>query len=904
MDFSMLGAHSPGAWRDWQRRNVEILGATGDVDESTGTGVRISPRTYPLYPEATAVLDGATVRGEAGHVRSGETSKGPERDSLALIDVAIDECGHLYLLTERGDVYRHEPPGRQLARLGCLSDDAGEPRAIAVTEGTLYVAFTDPGAVYAYSRLLGQTKWILEEGIRDPVTFVRDGDDLYLLDAGASPARGHLGRITESATVEPILTGLYDPIDADVDDDGTLYVLEPQLRVTGPDEDPAARDRYLVRRLDGRVLDRPPVPAAETVWIPPEAFRILDTGEPFVPGCLAAGAAGEVLVGVAPGSDSERWLLGYRPDEAAFDYHVRISNGCRVLTTARTRDERRLFTVDGEGRLFGIDAVAATRRDRRTGRFEGYLRTHFDAGTEGTRWHRLTLDAERSTDTAVRLHYRSTDSPPGPASTDPDAERGALRAVTGIGPRTSWRLRRAGIRDLAALVDRDPETIATVLGVEEIAVGLDQVTDWQSQADSLIEDDSVDEGDLQLVDGIGPIRAARLRAADVTTLTAFVSLEPHVVSGLLTRELQAVPVSRVEHWFEQARAILAELPAEPTFAVDGGWTTVSTTSPRDVLLEDATGRYLQVQLDLVGTTDDSPRVASLDASHPRQSYVEELPAIYREQQGDFLERFLALFERIFTDVDAGIDDLTSYLDPRAIPADPGHLEWLGSFLATEMDEGWPTEAKRAFVERAPELYRKRGTRRGLVAALEVYLDHVDVRRPSWDRALRREREHTDRLVERGYLSASEASEELAQLRALAATDEPLVRVVEHAELDCIDDPDVRELYARVISCPEGFLVLCHPALEDAQFRAIGRIVRSQRPAHASGRAVALRHLTVLPGTAGRRGFHSYLGVNSVLESHGFELEDATLGQDTGLGSREPSATLGVRSRLDEDAHVS
>lgn len=910
MDFSVLGPHSAGAWRDWHRRNVEILEEDASAETvgpgATESGVRIATRTYPAYPATTPALENATIRGTASREVSDGTPVHPAPQSLAVVDVAIDQCGHLSLLTETGDSYRYVPDGRVLDRLGCLFAGTGEPKAIAVTEETLYIARTDPGSVHAYSRQLGQTKWILEEGVANPVTFVRDGDDIYLLDWGPHPGRGRLSRIAESAALTPIVTGLYKSIDADFDDAGTLYVLEPQLRSVSDGEESTTTDRYLVRRFDRQALDRPPVPAAETVWIPPGAVRIRATGDRFIPGCLAAGAAGEILVGVAPESEGEKWVLGYRPDEGAFDYHARLSAGCLELVLGRTGDDRRLFVIDGDRQLYGIEPVAATRRDHGTDRFEGYLRTHFDAGTDGTHWHRLRLEAAQTRDTGIRLHYRTTDTPPGePAPIDPDAERGALRTVSGIRPRTAWRLRRAGIPDLAALVDRDPETIATILSVEERTVGTDLVDDWQTQAESLIEDGTGDESNLQRIDRIGPIRESRLREGGITTLSEFVSLEPHVVSGLLTRGLQPVPVDRVEEWFDQAKTVLEGIPDEPTFAVDEEWTTVSTSNPRDVLLEGATGRYLHVQLELVGTTYESPRVASLDASYPRRTYAEELPAVYREQGGDFLERFLALFEGVFTDVDAGIGDLTSYLDPSSIPAEPGHLEWLGSFLATEMDEGWPTAAKREFVERAPELYRKRGTRRGLLAALEVYLKHVDVRRPSWERALTRERQRLDRLVDRGYLSEREATEAMDQLETLSASDdEPLVRVIEHAELECIDDPAVRDLYSRVISCPEGFLVLCHPRLGDEQFRAIGRIVRSQRPAHASGRAVALRHLTVLPGTDGERGFHNYLGINTVLESHGFDLEDATLGQDTRLESREPQATLGVRSRLDEDARIS
>lgn len=892
MEFSVFGPHSAAAWRDWQRRNVEV---------ADGAGARIATRDGSVYLDPTRVLGESTGRaGDAG-ARSAADAGPTAADAAApdVIDVASDDCGHQYILAGNGDgeVYHHVPGDGVVDRLDCLFADGGEARAVAATAETLYVARGEPAAVYAYSRELGQVRWIRRDGVVDPVTFVRDGADLYLLDRGDRPGTGRLVSVDGAAGVEPVVTGLYEPVDAAVDDDGSLYVLEPQL---GGDE-----EGFLVRRVDRRALDRPPVPAAGTVWIPPGAFRIRDTGEPFVPACIAVGAGGELLAGVAPDAGGERWLLGYRPDAAAFEYHARFPQGCLVLSPVRAAGRRRLFVVDGRRRLFGLDATEATRRDRATGGFEGALRTRLDAGERGTQWHRLRLDVERETDTAVRLHYRATDdATPEPVAVGPGTVRGRLQEIDGIGTRTAWRLRRAGVTDLAALAERSPETVATILGVEEIRVETDKVRDWQTEAASL-RDDGAEESALEEVDGIGPVRASRLRAGGVGTLAEFVSLDADVLAALLGRELRSVSTNRTEQWIETARERLAELPGEPDFRVDDDWTTVATSDPRDVLLEAATGRYLWVQLDLVGTAYDSPAVRSLDASYPRQSYLRELPAVYREDEASsaFLERFLALFEGVFTDLEAGIDELTGYLDPAG--AAPEHLSWLGSFLATEADDGWPTAARREFVDRAPELYRKRGTRRGLLEAIELYLDHVDVERRSWERARRRERDRLDGLVERGYLSSAERAETLERHAELAESDDgPLVRVLERGELECIDDDDAGEFYSRLVGCPGGFLVLCHPALDDAHVEAIGRIVRSQRPAHASGRAVALRQLTVLPGAEGARGAHSYLGINTALRSPEFELEEATLGRETRLGSREPHAALGLRARLDEDARIS
>lgn len=923
MEFPRRGSHSPAAWREWRRRNVEVIDSSSGADRSHAnsnrstvstpeTRVRIATEDHPVYLEPTPILENATIRRLAPSDGSSGTPPNPSDGSLAVVDVAIDSCGHRFLLTDDGEIYRHVPEERTLTPLGCLFRGGGDPRAVAVTETTLYVARGEPAAVHAYSRELGQTRWIIEADVDDPITFVRDRGDLYLLDAGGRRGDGTLSRIHRRGGLEPIVTGLYEPIDADVDTDGSLYVLEPQLR-----GDPEVGSRFLIRRLDRRVLDRSPVPAAETVWIPPDAFRIRATGERFVPGCLAVGAPGELLVGVAPGSDSEHWLLGYRADAAAFDYHSRFPEGCLSLSLDPSCGDRTLLVVDGTRRLFGVDPSEATRRDRVTGGFEGFLRRRFDAGEDGTQWHRLSLAIDYATDTEIRLQYRATDvdpwtrpvaagsSPAGsPHSTrfDPDAERGDLLEIDGIGPRKAWRLRQAGIADLAALADSDPRTIATILSLEEIQVGRRQVREWLTRAESLLadyavdgtDDDAVDGTELELVDGIGPVRASRLRAAGVADLAELVALDVDLISALLTRELRTVSTARTGAWIKDARKRLRELPEEPTFATGEEWTTVSTTRPQDVLLEGATGRYLQVQLRLVGTEGSSPTVTSLDASYPRQSYLEELPAVYREdeQTSAFLERFLALFERIFTDVDAGIDDLTSYLDPAGIPAEPGYLDWLGDFLAAEIDETWPDAATREFIDRAPELYRKRGTRGGLQATIDLYLSHVDVDRAAWDRVL-------------SIGDGSHTVEEPVDGDQSATRPIRLVRVIEHAELDCLDDGDVRVPYDRLISCPQGFLVLLHPCLDAEHVRTIGRIVRHQRPAHASGRAVALRPLTVLTGTErGERGFHTYLGVNTVLPSREFTLEEATLGQETVLGDREPDGSLGEHSRLDEDARLS
>ncbi|MEL7037566.1 MAG: phage tail protein [Cyanobacteria bacterium J06592_8] len=93
----------------------------------------------------------------------------------------------------------------------------------------------------------------------------------------------------------------------------------------------------------------------------------------------------------------------------------------------------------------------------------------------------------------------------------------------------------------------------------------------------------------------------------------------------------------------------------------------------------------------------------------RSPYINFLPQIYREI--DFVGRFLKIIETTFHPDVLILDTLWAYLDPLTAPQD------LLPFLAHWV--GWPLEAnltleqQRRLIRNALEIYRWRGTRRGL-----------------------------------------------------------------------------------------------------------------------------------------------------------------------------------------------
>ncbi len=113
---------------------------------------------------------------------------------------------------------------------------------------------------------------------------------------------------------------------------------------------------------------------------------------------------------------------------------------------------------------------------------------------------------------------------------------------------------------------------------------------------------------------------------------------------------------------------------------------------------------------MVLTTD---RVAAISS---RSSYLEYLPAIY--SQGDFMGRFLMIFESILGPIEGVLDNISHYFDAGTAPREL--LPWLASWVNLALDETWPLERRRELVGSAVELFRDRGTRRGLREYLRVY----------------------------------------------------------------------------------------------------------------------------------------------------------------------------------------
>jgi phage tail-like protein len=94
---------------------------------------------------------------------------------------------------------------------------------------------------------------------------------------------------------------------------------------------------------------------------------------------------------------------------------------------------------------------------------------------------------------------------------------------------------------------------------------------------------------------------------------------------------------------------------------------------------------------------------------PRSLYLDYLPDLYREI--DFVGRFLKVFEQTFEPAVNTLDSLWAYLDPLTAPTAmvPFLAHWVGWACDLPLDP----QRQRFLIRHALQIYRWRGTRRGL-----------------------------------------------------------------------------------------------------------------------------------------------------------------------------------------------
>jgi phage tail-like protein len=117
----------------------------------------------------------------------------------------------------------------------------------------------------------------------------------------------------------------------------------------------------------------------------------------------------------------------------------------------------------------------------------------------------------------------------------------------------------------------------------------------------------------------------------------------------------------------------------------------------------------------------------------RESYVKWLPSIYQRADingRNFYRDFLWIVQHLFGSVEETLDVIHHYFDPYEAPEH--FLPWLASWSAMVLEEDWPLSKKRRLIRKAIELYRIRGTVKGLKLFIALFTGHEpDIKENQW-----------------------------------------------------------------------------------------------------------------------------------------------------------------------------
>lgn len=172
--------------------------------------------------------------------------------------------------------------------------------------------------------------------------------------------------------------------------------------------------------------------------------------------------------------------------------------------------------------------------------------------------------------------------------------------------------------------------------------------------------------------------------------------------------------------FDPADLIKSSEPAENKLKVfSESFKSVSHTMADELLLTGLKGRFLFFAVQSVSSVGEFPEIYEMRLSFAPYMLTNFLPEIYRSEENSFLERYLAIFQSLYEDMEEKIDHAAeSY-----IPENPDHdfLKWLSDNFCIRSADLWNEDQLRYILKNAPRIYRYIGTRSVIIELCELYL---------------------------------------------------------------------------------------------------------------------------------------------------------------------------------------
>lgn len=359
----------------------------------------------------------------------------------------------------------------------------------------------------------------------------------------------------------------------------------------------------------------------------------------------------------------------------------------------------------------------------------------------------------------------------------------------------------------------------------------------------------------------------------------------------LVATMAALPADAHVQFFVHSTDSPAGAPPVDETGSDPFSMPVWSPGPEDLgefLIHRPATRFAWVGMRLGGEGTTSPAVEQIRLDFDRPTYVEHLPAMYRDPAPDaFLPRYLALAESLFTDIEGRIAGMSRLLDPAAAP--PEFLAELARWLAIDVSADWDEADLRDAVIHGYAESETRGTASGLRRVLrrgtgiDAWIEEPIVQASWW--ALAANQASPDAERETSILGVSTmlaaAEPQGAVLGSTATVDRS--HLIENAEygvplFDSVAHRFTVRLYQGATYSPE-------------RLRAIKAVLEREKPAHTE--------YLVCRVDPGLRIGWGRIGIDTVIRGEPLPTrldDDAVLSDGLVLGGTPPGR-VGDRSEI-------
>lgn len=165
-----------------------------------------------------------------------------------------------------------------------------------------------------------------------------------------------------------------------------------------------------------------------------------------------------------------------------------------------------------------------------------------------------------------------------------------------------------------------------------------------------------------------------------------------------------------------------DVPLEEKLSCMSPWLQMQKTGQDDILLHEVKGRYLWFLIEMYWQ-NEMDKLYDIQIYFPKQSWMEYLPEVYQKEDKDsFLERYLGIFQTIYEDFNEEIRNFPQKLDMELASGE--YLTWLAEWLDIEENYIWSEEQLRRLLKNGVSLYKRRGTRQGIIDFVSLYTGEV------------------------------------------------------------------------------------------------------------------------------------------------------------------------------------